>query len=204
MNAWEHFFETIIYINLPHRTDSNVRILEQFYIHDIPYFKRMDGIIDPDSPMKGFNQAQWNAINASKGNTVIFEDDVVFDRNSGHLLQALDELPVDWDILYLGANVVGTDLCSWPEPQHYSTHLRRVTQAWTTHAVCYSQKGLDWIKQNWKHDDGQMYDDFLRCNLEKLQAFIIFPMICNQRPGYSDIWQREVDYGFFNVWRQIK
>ena len=151
--------------------------------------------------MEGFNQAQWNALKACKGNSVIFEDDVTFE-GAENLWRATDELPKDWDILYLGANVVGTDLCSWPEPVQYSSHLRRVTQAWTTHAVCYSQKGLDWILNNWDHNSGQMYDDFLRCNLEKLQAFITDPMICNQRPGFSDIWLRDVDYGFFNVWKQ--
>jgi hypothetical protein len=200
-NPWE-FFDDIIYINLPNRPDRNIDILNQFLLIDMPHFRRIDGIPNTSGSIHdGFNKAQRNALESAKGNAVIFEDDAIFD-DMYHLDEALNELPDDWDILYFGGNVVGTDLCSWPVPEFVSTHLRRVTQCWTTHAIGYSEKGRKYILDNWDLSTGQMYDDFLRCNLEKMQAFIICPMICDQKKGYSDIWQRDVDYGFFNVWEQ--
>jgi hypothetical protein len=131
------------------------------------------------------------------------EDDVTF-SSINHLPQALIDLPEDWDILYLGANVVGTDLCNWPEPEYYTDNLRRVKQAWTTHAIAYSEKGLKYVLDNWDYTNGQIFDDWLRCNLEKMQAYIVYPMVADQREGFSDIWQRKVNYGFFNVWKQNK
>lgn len=200
-NPWD-FFETILYINLDHRQDRNINILQTFLLIDMPHWIRIPGILNsPGSINDGFNQAQRNALEACKGPSVIFEDDCVF-GDMYHLGEALDELPEDWDMLYLGANVVGSDLCNWPVPESVSPHLRRVTQAWTTHAIAYSEKGRDYILDNWDLSTNQMFDDVLRCNLEKMQAFIIDPMICDQLKDYSDIWKRDVDYGFFNVWEQ--
>jgi GR25 family glycosyltransferase involved in LPS biosynthesis len=208
MNPWD-FFNTIFVINLPERTDRIAEFKQEakriglFVQNDFNggffTFKIINGI-KSDNPTKGFNEAQHNALKFAHGNTLILEDDVTF-HNIEHLGAALYELPYDWDMLYLGANVVGTDLCSWPEPEFYSMHLKKVTQAWTTHAIAYSKAGLEKILGSWTVDD-QMYDDWLRCNLDKLNAFIISPMIADQRPGFSDIWQRDVNYGFFNKWVQ--
>jgi len=200
MSPWD-FFETIAYINLPERKDRWMQLQEAMVWAGVIHPTRKNVLCIPgiiaDTPMKGFNQAQRNALESVKQfPVVIFEDDVTF-HDIGHLEAALSELPSDWDILYLGANIIGTDLCNWPVPEYFSSHLRRIKQAWTTHAVCYSAKGRDWILKNWDHTDGQMYDDFLRVNLEKLQAFIIYPMIADQRPGFSDIWNRDTHYGFF-------
>src|SRR6185312_8446403 len=159
MNPWD-FFETKLLINLASRKDRLADSYRELSCAGIGFYKRIPGVYS-DVPMKGFNQAQRNALIAAKGNTVIFEDDVTL-HNTDHLEAALSELPSDWDILYLGANIIGTDLCNWPHPEPFSPHLRRIKQAWTTHAVCYSAKGRDWILKNWDHTDGVMYDDFLR------------------------------------------
>jgi hypothetical protein len=203
MNPWA-FFETILVINLPHRTDRLNQARTEFSRNNLYITGVIEGVVNtPGCINDGFNKAQRNALEACKGPSLILEDDVIFSDIS-HLPQALIDLPTDWDLCYLGANVIGTDLCSWPEPEYYTNNLRRVKQAWTTHAIAYSEKGLEWILKNWNYQDGTMYDDFLRQNLEKLQAFIVYPMVADQRPGYSDIWTRDVNYGFFNVWNQKK
>ena len=194
------FFNKILVINLPDRKDRMDHFSEEC---DKVGIRRCDIIpgIRSDNPTNGFNQAQHNALEAAEGNTLILEDDVVF-KEWNHLPFALYELPLDWDLCYLGANVVGTNLCSWEPPIQYTQHLKRVTQAWTTHAVAYSQQGRDKILKEWDHKNGQIYDDFLRVNLEKLNAYIVSPMVADQRPGFSDIWKNETNYGFFNVWSQ--
>jgi len=194
------FFNKILVINLPDRTDR----LDQFSDEcDKVGIRRVDIIhgIKGENAVLGFNQAQHNALEACEGNSLVLEDDVVF-KDWEHLKFSLHELPMDWDLCYLGANVVGTNLCNWDPPKQYTQHLKRVTQAWTTHAVAYSQKGRDTILANWNHKDGQIYDDFLRVNLERLQAFIVSPMVADQRPGFSDIWNTNTNYGFFNKWNQ--
>lgn len=194
-----NFFDTILVINLPERFDrlmefkleaKKAGMLPDMFVEIIPGIKH-------ENPMLGFNEAQHNALLACKGNSLILEDDVVF-NNIGHLGAALYELPYDWDLLYLGANIVGTDLCNWPTPEPYSAHLNRVRQAWTTHAVAYSEAGIKKVLALWDHTSGQMFDDVLRCNIEeKLNAYIVNPMVADQRPGFSDIWQNHVEYGFF-------
>jgi len=194
------FFKDVVYINLDSRTDKRIQIEAMLQSAGCYEYARIPGIVS-DSPMLGFNQAQINAIEIVKAPALILEDDATLE-NLWALDEALNELPEDWDIMYLGANVVGTDLCSWPDPEVYSNHLRRVKQAWTTHAIAYSEKGLTFVAENFNPAAGQMYDDWLRCNIENLEAFIVYPMVSDQRPGYSDIWQRDVNYGFFNKWKQ--
>jgi len=191
---WQ-FFHTILYINLDSRADRLIQIHQELERVGIIDAIRIPGVL-VDNRAMGFNQAQHNALEAAKGITLILEDDVVFPDYS-HLESALSELPADWDLCYLGCNPCGSDLCQWPYPEYYSPHLCRINQAWATHAVAYSPKGIKWLLANWKHDEGDIYDDILRQNLEKLQAFVVNPMVADQRAGFSDIWQTQTNYGFF-------
>lgn len=120
------------------------------------------------------------------------EDDVVF-RNLDHLPQALAELPDDWDILYLGANLV-----CWnngePAPERYSPHLFRVRAAWTTHAIAYHKRCVRRILEGQPSFDAQMFDNYLSTRLPELNAYCVAPMVAWQRPRHSTIWGRETDY----------
>jgi len=120
------------------------------------------------------------------------EDDVVF-RNLDHLPAALSELPADWDILYLGANLV-----CWndgePQLERFSDHLWRVRAAWTTHAVAYHKKCVEFILGKQPSLNERMFDNALSDLLPELQAFIVAPMVAYQRPRYSMIWGRVDDY----------
>jgi hypothetical protein len=120
------------------------------------------------------------------------EDDVVF-RDLDHLPQAISELPDDWDILYLGANLI-----CWnngePAPERYSEHLFRVRAAWTTHAIAYHKRCIRKILEGQPSFDQQMWDNYLSMRLPELNAFVVAPMVAYQRPRYSTIWSRETDY----------
>jgi hypothetical protein len=192
-NVWD-FFDVKLYINLGHRIDRyNEFITESGRVGLIA--SRVEGVLE-ENRILGFNKSQRLALERCTGSrNLIVEDDVIF-HDAPHFNDALKQLPDDWDILYLGANIVGTDLCSWPTPEYFSPFLRRVTQAWTTHAVAYSKKAVQKILSTWDFEGGQIYDDWLRCNIENMQTFIVNPMFADQRIGYSDIWQRDTDYGF--------
>lgn len=116
------------------------------------------------------------------------EDDCVF-RDLGHLPKAIDELPEDWDVIYLGANLV-----LWnngePWPERYSEHLFRVKCAWTTHAIAYNKKCVRTILEGQPSFDAQMFDNWLSTRLPELNAFCVAPMVAYQRPRISSIWQR--------------
>lgn len=121
------------------------------------------------------------------------EDDCVF-RDLAHVDQALSELPDDWDIVYLGANLI-----CWnngePPPERFSEHLFRVRAAWTTHAIGYNRKCVHEILTRQPNYSETMFDQYLSNRLSEFNAFIVAPMVAWQRPRFSSIWQREDDYG---------
>lgn len=118
-----------------------------------------------------------------------FEDDALF-QDASHLSDALAELPPDWDILYLGANITeGVFGIKELPPVKYSPYLYRVRKAWTTHAVAYSRKMVDIILQNYPVHSFEMYDNWLNSEiLPHYKCFLVNPMVCWQRPGKSDLW----------------
>jgi hypothetical protein len=45
-----------------------------------------------------------------------------------------------------------------------------------------------------------IYDDFLLNKIQpNIKAYICKPFITTQRPGYSDLWQTETDYGILHT-----
>lgn len=121
------------------------------------------------------------------------EDDCVF-RDLSHLPQAISELPDDWDILYLGANLILWGNGESPLPERYSEHLFRVRAAWTTHAIAYRKKCVRGILERQPEFSARMFDNYLSDLLPEFQAFIIAPMVAYQRQRYSTIWERDTDY----------
>jgi hypothetical protein len=123
------------------------------------------------------------------------EDDVTF-RNLDHLPQAINELPDDWDILYLGANLI-----CWnngePQPERFSEHLWRVRAAWTTHAIGYNRRCVLSLLEKQPALHVQMWDQYVSEQLPQLNAYCIAPMVAWQRPRKSSIWLKEEteDYG---------
>lgn len=119
------------------------------------------------------------------------EDDVVF-RDLSHLPKAIDELPEDWDILYLGANLLLWNNGEEARPERYSEHLFRVRNAWTTHGIAYNKKCVRTILERQPMFSVQMYDQFLSNQLSDLTAYIVAPMIAYQRPHRSSIWNQKI------------
>jgi hypothetical protein len=155
----------------------------------------------PDiGPHQSFNKSEREILcqfYLSDAETLLhLEDDCVF-RDLGHLPQALSELPEDWDIVYLGANLICWDMGgeSAPlPPQRYSPHLFRVFEAWTTHAIGYNRKCIYELLAKQPAFSEIMFDNWLSTRLPELNAYCIAPMVAWQRPRWSSIWQREDDY----------
>jgi hypothetical protein len=97
------------------------------------------------------------------------------------------DLPPDWDMLYLGANLqVPIEM--------YSQNLYRLKGAYTTHAIIYnSQRVIDYIL---KHDGGgRKIDVFYALDvMENFNVYATRPMLATQRAGYSDIMSCHTEY----------
>lgn len=128
---------------------------------------------------------------------LILEDDVEFIATNSQLISAYNELPSDWDMLYLGGNAIRNQ-------RKYSPLLYRADGVVTTHAILYSAEMVSWIADNLfeahdKIDRNNTIDVWLMDNVQpKFNCFICSPQIASQRFGYSDICKMNINYKYFN------
>ena len=119
----------------------------------------------------------------------VFEDDCILMKPWSIVEKAMKQLPKDWDALWIGGNVR-------VPLKRYSENLFIVKNTFALHAVIYnSEKMVDYILENHNTKTGENLDVFYnRVIQEMFNCYIIYPMVANQRKGYSDITKREVDY----------
>lgn len=163
-----------------------------------------------ETPFLAFNSSQYhclkNAIDSGHAYFTIYEDDVKFSAY-GHAINAIDQLPMDFDILQLGCNLLGSDMVTFDDepgdprgirfkrPKRYSENLFRLYDAWQTHSVVYSRKCAEWIVNHWDYMEAPTYDEWLRVNVYPyFNCFVMAPQITFQAPGFSDIWNVQSDY----------
>lgn len=183
------FFDSVLYMNLDKRTDRKRASEEEFKRVGLTA-ERFPAIDDRETGNRylSYNHTYHGILSKGSGKTLILEDDVVFKAFS-HLENALCDLPGDWDVLYLGANLNGT------KQERYSDHLYRIKNSLTSHAIGYSEKMRKYIVENFKKDEFPIYDEWIRVNVqERFNCFVVAPMVAWQRPGYSDLWQTHADY----------
>lgn len=124
---------------------------------------------------------------ASEEMGLVCEDDVLFVESIDIAFEAMCELPVDWDILYLG--------CSPQEPMiRYSEHLYRVTKAWCTHAMLWNPRpngAMEFIFDADDRDEIGKFDVFLSEQvMPKFNVFCVYPLVATQAEFPSDIARR--------------
>lgn len=132
-------------------------------------------------------------LTTGKQTLLVLEDDVVFD-SLAQLGASLADLPEDWEMLFLGANITAgvTNIMARP-PVAVTPHIYRVRAAWTTHAIAYTREAAR--KITCAYDGKSMYDAWLsETILPQVKAYLVNPMVAFQRPGKSDLWGRETDY----------
>ena len=138
-----------------------------------------------EDPVKSFNQSKQKILSSITEKTLVVEDDVQF-INVEFWMDIFNDAPKDFDLLYLGGNVIE------PNNKRVSEYWWQCTDTWTTHAIIYSFAGAKKILELW---DGELiYDEFLRRNQPRLKAFICKPFLAVQRPGYSSLQNQMVNY----------
>ena len=114
---------------------------------------------------------------------LIFEDDVEFFPEAyENLTQAVIELPLDWDMFYLGANL------DKYEAYQESEHIIRLTGAFSTHA--YAVKNTlfnELLKINLDPEVGNNDVCFANIVHPIYNCFMTWPLVAGQRKNYSDI-----------------
>lgn len=116
---------------------------------------------------------------------IIFEDDVEFIEEIELLDKALDQLPLDWDCLFLGASPQETQ-------ERFDTHLFKLKNAWTTHAIIWHNRNGGAVEYILSHvNDINKWDVYLASVIQPMfNCFVIYPMLCTQRQTQSDTCTR--------------
>jgi hypothetical protein len=118
---------------------------------------------------------------------LVMEDDAVMVRDRAWLDLAVHDLPADFHMLMLGANIKES-------VEIQSEYLARVYGAWTTHAVLYSADLIRHLIQILP--DLQIpVDEYFRTVIHPQgRSYVVRPMVCYQRASFSDIEGRHNDY----------
>lgn len=165
-------------INLAHRTDKwseTQKECEQIGLDVI----RFDAIYDANG-WEGCRKSHLAILAQAQPPFMIVEDDVQFLGDMSDIQRCMDDLPKDWDMLYLGANLQAPI-------EKYSEHLYRLKYAYATHAIIYnSQRVIDYILE---HDAGGRKIDVFYAEqvMEQFNVFATRPMLATQRPSLTDI-----------------
>lgn len=191
---WTSFFDKILLVNLPHRTDRLLESMDQFEEYEIP-FERWKATHDPVEGARGLRDTMMEifqtAIENRLENLLIFEDDVKFvqERLWFHdtMEKVVKQLPPNYWLCYLGGQATNGF------SSFYSPNLLPVTKYFATHSVIYSlqgmkeiiTRGMDFPIDNWIVDSIQTEGN----------CYAVNPLLCSQRPGMSDIG------GQFTDWR---
>ncbi len=178
-----------ICLNLDSRTDRWKLAQKEFEQQGLQV-ERFSAIFNHDRFLS-FNLSQQAILQQITEDTIVFEDDVKFVSND--MQKMIDTAPADWQMLYLSGHVLAP--------------LKRINKDWwrckhthTTHSVIYKAETAKYILELFHPFKSGVYDDFLLNEIQpKIKAYICKPFITTQRPGYSDLWQTDTDYGILHT-----
>lgn len=186
------FFDQVSVLNLPERTDRLRLVKDQMHkyrIHAgyVPSMKNENGQQGVyDTLAKVFRRA----IAAGKKSVLIFEDDVsiVNVKFNSIIFAATKQLPEDWQMLYLGANLPNPNLVT-----RYSPNLLLTKRALALHAVAYSKSAMEMILSLPKMLPIDLQIASFVHPIGK--TFVTYPLLCTQMDSISDIEKEKNEEG---------
>jgi len=198
--------ERIYCINLDRRKDRLIQVNKEFEKHNIKNVKRVEAIDGKDldigqivskdksicsagdigctmSHLRVLNRA----IKMGLKSYLVFEDDAQFHPNFNELhRQYWEQVPRDWDMVYLGASHIG-------EITKVSDNIVKMSKSYTTHAIIINNSIYKPLKEVWGQANEKV-DIGISSLHSTYNCYCFFPNIVWQIDGYSDILGKEVQY----------
>ena len=200
---WIEYFDQICIINLARRTDRMTFISDMLHDYQIVPFVRVEAHDNAVNPRKGLvttMQAIFSsAIGLGYKRIMILEDDAtpLVSKEVFHdtMNSCVEQLPPNWDLLYLGCNASGGF-----HKGYFTPNLLEVQLAYATHAVCYSRRAMEFIS---KRTINEPVDNYIVREFQPNHVVLCtYPMLMTQIPGHSDIggshcdWSNELEKRF--------
>jgi GR25 family glycosyltransferase involved in LPS biosynthesis len=209
-------FDKIFCINLEERTDRWQECILNFEKHNITNYERIDAVkikeqIDPKRKGQigcclSYAKTIEQAIKENLNQFLILEDDFYFSYQKDilniKLTQSFNDLPNNWDLLYLGGTV--GNFYGINPIDKFTNNLYKLNCAHTTHSIAVSKNGALKIKDSFSNkthwyidliNNYEAIDVFLAKDFQnKNNCFITSDLLCFQKPSYSNIENTTRDY----------
>lgn len=182
-------------INLPYREDRRRLVtaeLERFGQYDYSFWSathRENGVVGLLDTMRSVFR---HCIEQDFPSVMILEDDVKFIEDIAFAEKSLMDVPVGFDMLYLGCNL------SQEKVDLFCPGLIKLTGAYATHAIIYSRAGMRKALTMLENFSCSPYDVQLVHGIQTDgNCYGVMPMVATQGKSFSDITKTETDYAPF-------
>lgn len=190
------YFDRVVVINLDRRTDRMEILGKQLDELGIKYdrFSAHDAVelgIKPYVAGTWSHTTVWSRYRQIFGDIkiLVLEDDALFCEDFNEkFAEAIQTLPEDWDVLYLGALLDKSTGKVIPVNKHWA---RQVVST-GAQAYCINPKRLKTFYDEIK-DKEWFIDVEMRVLGEQYNAYIAQPNLVTQFPSYSDLREKEVN-----------
>jgi len=185
--------EKVVYINLAHRTDRRVQIENELSVFPREKVIRFDAIYEKDRGHLGCSKSHIAvlemAIREEWKNYLVIEDDMIwdkFDSGSQILNDLFDKNP---DVIVLG----GTSISFY---DNYKLSKCSCTTAYLVFNDYYRtllsnfKEGASLLEKSYNSHTPYAIDQYWKSLQARDNWYIVYPIMCFQRAGFSDINQR--------------
>lgn len=194
-------FPKIFYINLSIRKDRNLCMIQELSKYKIKA-DRFCGIVKKNTGRHKINRGQLGCLLSHKKiiqiaadndyeYVLILEDDVIFKQYEiNNIYNYWSLLPSDWDMFYLsGNNFMGLNKIN---EYIYKTNGTLSTCAYAIRKRCYRQILSILTSKIYDKPIDSYYAELHR----NTNAYVCVPSVAYQKPDFSDIENKFVDYSF--------
>lgn len=189
---WQEKIDLCYVLNLPNRVDRRATIGDHLTHHKIE-FEFYDAIPD-EIGWKGLIKTIRRLFieiyqGTTYNNVLVFEDDAKFLYDPhGVMNKCMNDLPQNYMMLQLGYNLLAP-------VARVADNIISIRSSYSTHAILYSREAMAEILSATALED-EPYDIALMKKLQVMgRCFGVYPRLCTQRAGYSDIEKKDIDWG---------
>lgn len=187
------FIDEVYVINLIQREDRRQRISAELNEYGIPFtiFQATHDVNGIRGLVSTMIRLLKSAREKRQQNIMVLEDDAssLVPNPVAFLKQVIPQIPTSYHLFYLGVNLIA-------RPLRISENVLKVTDGYSTHAIIYSKEGIDLVLKNLEEFPEKPYDIFMREQIiPQYQCYCSYPMLMTQCYGYSDIENKDMDWG---------
>jgi len=190
---WINKIGRITCLNLLKRHDRLLDFTEQMEKYQIP-FERINAIEDAEQGARGLRDTMVNLFNEeiSKGthSLLVFEDDAEIVESVDmfhHMMnKVMTQIPENYHMVFLGGQPSGK------VSGMVSPNLFRAYKYFATHSVIYSLQGMREIIS--RGLDFPIDNSMVETMQPLGHCYAVNPLLCSQKPGFSDIGKNFIDW----------